>query len=66
MSETNERKINSLKDFTAPTFKDDELVVYVHPYNFYSQKVCYDNRRIIILHPSVKLYSLIKFVVDTI
>ncbi|XP_014100279.2 ganglioside-induced differentiation-associated protein 1 [Bactrocera oleae] len=29
----------ALKEFTAPQFKDDSLVLYFHPYNFYSQKV---------------------------
>lgn len=32
--------VSSLKDFKAPSFKEDELVLYYHPYNFYSQKVC--------------------------
>ncbi|XP_034111016.1 ganglioside-induced differentiation-associated protein 1 isoform X1 [Drosophila albomicans] len=27
------------QDFKAPIFKDDKLVLYFHPYNFYSQKV---------------------------
>ncbi|XP_005180865.1 ganglioside-induced differentiation-associated protein 1 [Musca domestica] len=35
----NVNKIKSLKEFKAPVFKEDELVVYVHPYNFHSQKV---------------------------
>lgn len=32
--------VSSLKDFKAPSFKENELVLYIHPYNFYSQKVC--------------------------
>ncbi|KAI8129542.1 hypothetical protein FF38_04795 [Lucilia cuprina] len=28
-----------LKDFNAPSFKEDELVLYFHPYNFHSQKI---------------------------
>lgn len=28
-----------LKEFIAPQFKDDSLVLYFHPYNFHSQKV---------------------------
>ncbi|KAM7356828.1 ganglioside induced differentiation associated protein 1 isoform 1-T2 [Cochliomyia hominivorax] len=31
--------VSSLKDFKAPNFKEDELVLYYHPYNFYSQKI---------------------------
>ncbi|CAD7003118.1 unnamed protein product [Ceratitis capitata] len=27
------------KEFAAPVFKDDRLVLYFHPYNFHSQKV---------------------------
>ncbi|XP_017843249.1 ganglioside-induced differentiation-associated protein 1 isoform X1 [Drosophila busckii] len=27
------------QDFKAPVFQDDKLVLYFHPYNFYSQKV---------------------------
>ncbi|XP_004519073.1 ganglioside-induced differentiation-associated protein 1 [Ceratitis capitata] len=27
------------KEFVAPVFKDDSLVLYFHPYNFHSQKV---------------------------
>ncbi|EDW18618.1 ganglioside-induced differentiation-associated protein 1 isoform X1 [Drosophila mojavensis] len=27
------------QDFKAPVFNDDKLVLYFHPYNFYSQKV---------------------------
>ncbi|EDW69281.1 ganglioside-induced differentiation-associated protein 1 isoform X1 [Drosophila virilis] len=27
------------KDFKAPVFQDNKLVLYFHPYNFYSQKV---------------------------
>lgn len=33
--------ISSLKDFKAPTFKENERVLYFHPYNFYAQKVCF-------------------------
>ncbi|XP_075161534.1 ganglioside induced differentiation associated protein 1 [Haematobia irritans] len=39
MSESSDSHVKSLKDFKAPTFRENEVVVYVHPYNFYSQKV---------------------------
>ncbi|XP_030371892.1 ganglioside-induced differentiation-associated protein 1 [Scaptodrosophila lebanonensis] len=29
----------TLQDFKAPTFQDNKLVLFFHPYNFYSQKV---------------------------
>lgn len=29
----------SLQDFKAPVLPDNKLVLFFHPYNFYSQKV---------------------------
>lgn len=39
MSNSTDESTSTPKDFKAPNFKED-LVLYFHPYNFYSQKVC--------------------------
>lgn len=38
-TEVSEKLSAPIKEFSRPKFREDELVLYFHPYNFYSQKV---------------------------